>query len=59
MKSSDSPLGRRAALAVLGGSLIALALAACAGAGGNPTYRGGRRRHDDDVPFWLRQEQRD
>lgn len=59
MTSSDSPLGRRAALALFGSSLLALALTACAAAGGEPSYRGGRRRRRDNVPFWHREEQRD
>jgi hypothetical protein len=59
MTPPDSPLGRRAALALAGSSLLALVVAACAGTGGEPSYRGGRRRRRDGVPFWHREEQRD
>jgi hypothetical protein len=42
---------------MLGGSLLTLVLAACAG--GEPSRRAGRGRRRDDRPFWQREEQRD
>jgi len=59
MTPSDQSLGRRAALSLAASSLVALAVAACAGTGEEPTRRGGRGRRRDDVPFWFREEQRD
>lgn len=59
MIPSDESLGRRAAVSLVASSLLALAVAACAGTGGEPTRRGGRGRRRDDVPFWHREEQRD
>lgn len=50
MTAPDSPLGRRAAFAVLGSSLAALALAAC---GLKPKQYG-----PGEEPFWQREEQR-
>jgi hypothetical protein len=49
---SDASHTRRAAFAVLGGSLLALALAACSGL--KPRQHGPGER-----PFWQREEQRD
>lgn len=57
MTPPDESLGRRAAVSLVGSSLLALLVAACAGAGA--PRRGGRGRRDGDVPFWHREEQRD
>ena len=51
MTSPNRPLGRRAAFAVLGSSLVAIALAAC---GLKPREYG-----PGEEPFWQREEQRD